>query len=273
MQPVFLLSGSKLEVGATDAERREAIGEWVTSPENPWFAKALVNRIWAELVGEGFYEPVDDLGPDRTCSAPETMDLLATAFVESGYDVKWLLRTIVATEAYQRESRPRRLPDAPPFMANCVQPLRADQLYDALVDVLGVGELERSGPARGPGGLYARLRGPRGVFGEVFGFDPSNPRDEVAGSIPQALALMNSPGIARAIEGEGRGTMLSELLTEIPDDKQLVQELYLRSLVREPNREELAACLSHVRHAENRTAGFEDVLWSLINSTEFQHRH
>ncbi|MEO8494676.1 MAG: DUF1549 domain-containing protein, partial [Planctomycetota bacterium] len=98
MQPVFFVSGDKLAYGTKDADRREALAAYITSPRNPWFAKAFVNRVWSELVGEGFYEPIDDIGPDRECSAPETIDYLASSFAETGYDVKWLYRTVMATE-------------------------------------------------------------------------------------------------------------------------------------------------------------------------------
>src|SRR5262249_9266542 len=77
MNPVFFATGQKLEPGTSDTERRETIARWITAPKNEWFAKAFVNRIWAELVGEGFYEPIDDLGPDKDCTAPQTMTLLA----------------------------------------------------------------------------------------------------------------------------------------------------------------------------------------------------
>ena len=81
MQPVFFVTGQKLPLGTPDAERRETIARWITSPQDEWFAKAFVNRIWSEMVGEGFYEPVDDIGPDRDCNAPETLDYLAKQFV------------------------------------------------------------------------------------------------------------------------------------------------------------------------------------------------
>ena len=124
--------------GATDAERRATIARWITSPQDEWFAKAFVNRIWSEMVGEGFYEPVDDIGPDRECNAPETLDYLAKQFVAHQYDVKWLYRTIAATSAYQLDSRSRHLPGQTPFLANCPQMLRADQVFDALVSALGI---------------------------------------------------------------------------------------------------------------------------------------
>src|SRR6185295_19818996 len=94
------------------------------------------NRIWSELVGRGFYEPVDDLGPDRKCSAPKTLDYLSKQFVASDHDVKWLFRTIVATAAYQRQSRSRPETAGAPMSATCPQRLRADQLFNSLAAAL-----------------------------------------------------------------------------------------------------------------------------------------
>ncbi len=275
MQPVFFLTGQKLDYGTPDATRRETIAKWITAPSDEWFAKAFVNRIWAEMVGEGFYEPIDDLGPDRTCTAPKTMDYLATAFTDSHYDVKALYRIITATDAYQRESRSRRNPEGTPFAANCPQRLRGDQLYDALVSALGMREgglgLFGAGQPKGGGGKGALLRTPRNQFNQTFGYDPSTPRDEVSGSIPQALTMMNGPQINRAIDGN-RGTELVRLLNSTKDDEAVATELYLRCLGREPNKDELKTCLDQVKDSKSRTEAFEDVLWALVNSTEFLHR-
>jgi hypothetical protein len=275
MQPVFFLTGQKLDYGTPDAVRRETIAKWITAPTDEWFAKAFVNRTWGELVGEGFYEPIDDIGPDRTCSAPKTIDYLAHAFVDSGFDVKKLYRTIAATQAYQRESRTRRNPNELPYAANCPQRLRGDQLYDALLAALGMNDNFGPPGARAAGagqGKGPQLRTPRGQFDQVFGFDPSVPRDEVTGSIPQALLLMNGPQINRAINGNLRFTELGKLLNTNSDNEAVATELYLRCLGREPNKDELKTCVSHVKSAKSRSEGFEDVLWALVNSTEFLER-
>jgi hypothetical protein len=271
MTPVFFATGQKLPLGTKDAERRGTLAKWITAPENPWFAKALVNRLWSELCGEGFYEPVDDMGPDRHATAPQTLDYLSAQFAASGYDVKWLLRTIMATEMYQLPSAPRRGPEELAFQANVAQRLRADQLFDNLLHVLEASEPAGLAAGRPGAGPYARLAGPRGQFSAAFGYDPSQRRDEIAGSIPQALAMMNSPVISGALRGTGR-TMLARLLAEIKDDKGLVQELYLKALAREPSQSELTTCLLYVKQVGNRTEAFEDILWSLVNSTEFLHR-
>ena len=140
MKPVFFVTGQRLETGLKDQERRGKFADWMTSRTNRWFAKAFVNRLWSELVGHGFYEPVDDLGPDRACAAPHTLDYLTEHFAGSRYDVKWLLRVITATEAYQRQSRSRGSSEDAPFVASCTQRLRGDQLYNSLMEVLGIDE-------------------------------------------------------------------------------------------------------------------------------------
>ncbi|HND52715.1 MAG TPA: DUF1549 domain-containing protein [Pirellulaceae bacterium] len=268
MEPVFFVTGQSLKKGTPDSDRRTQLASWITSRDNPWFAKALVNRLWGELVGEGFYEPIDDMGPDRECSAPNTLNRLAAAFTDSGYDYKWLMKTITSTEAYQRTSRSRREPEDAPFAANAAQRLRADQLFNQIVDLLGLDDAES--PRMAMAGPMAGRRNPRFLFNQVFGFDPSSPRDEVAGSIPQALVLMNSPMLNGAISAN-RG-VLGRLLPKIRDDEQLTAELYLKALGREPSTREVATCLAHVKSVGNRGEAFEDILWSLINSTEFLHR-
>ncbi|MFM7072873.1 MAG: DUF1549 domain-containing protein [Planctomycetota bacterium] len=272
MQPVFFVTGETVPLGTKDASRRTRFAQELTRRENPWFARSMVNRVWAELVGEGFYEPVDDMGPDRQCSAPKTLDQLSSAFADAKHDVKHLFRVITHTAAYQRPSRSRRGPDDTPFAANVATRLRGDQLFNQLAGLLGIVEPPAGavpGPA-GNGAAAALRRGPRFLFNQVFGYDPSNPREEEVGSVPQALVLMNSPIINGAISS--RRGVLASLLARIPKDDDLTMELYLRTLGREPNADELAACRELVKEAGDRGEAFEDILWSLINSTEFLHR-
>ena len=182
-----------------------------------------MNRLWGELVGEGFYEPIDDMGPDRKPSAPKAVELLSRDFAKSGYDIKWLFRTICATEAYQRESRPRREADGTPFVANVAQPLRSDQLFNAILECArfaGARSCRQSprpaAKAMGPYGLNASVR--QG-FEVAFGYDPSDPRETVNSSIPQALALMNGVRINLAVRAIGHETMLGRLLEETDDNE------------------------------------------------------
>ncbi len=271
MTPTFFATGRKLSTGKTDGERRTTLADWLTAREDGWFAKAFVNRIWSELVGEGFYEPVDDLGPDRPCSAPQTLACLADAFASHHYDVKWLYRTVLATDAYQRQSRARRLPDQAPFAANCAQRLRGDQLYNVLVAALGFNPSSAPSGPTGYGGRFAS--GPRFSFNAVFGYDPSQRRDEVSGSIPQALVLMNSRLSNQAVNGRDKSTALGKLLAESTDNEEVVVDLYLRCLARQPKPNEVTSCLEYVRTTGDRIEAFEDILWALINRTEFLHRN
>jgi hypothetical protein len=270
MQPVFFVTGQKLPAGMSDHERREKIAGWITSRDDRWFAKAFVNRMWSELVGHGFYEPVDDMGPDRACSAPRTLDYLADHFAANQYDVKWLLRAITATEAYQRQSRSRFESDQAPFASNCPQRLRGDQLFNALIEVLGIDDAALPAQNKNP---RAALAGPRGQVNLTFGYDPSLRRDEIAGSIPQALFLMNGPALNRALSGRQITTSLGRLLAETTDDQAVVEELYLRCLGREATPTEIKTCLDHAHGLGNRTDAFEDILWALVNATEFLNRH
>jgi hypothetical protein len=268
MQPVLFATGESLPVGTKDADRRSSLAKWITAKDNSYFAKAFVNRLWSELTGEGFCEPVDDMGPDRTATAPQTLDFLAEQFAATNYDIKWLFSTIMATELYQLPSAPRRDASQPPMQHNVAQRLRADQVFDNLLLVLEASE--PPSPFGGMGGP-GRFAGPRRQFGTAFGYDPSTRRDEIQSSIPQALNLMNSPTVTGALRGTGN-TMLARKLAAISDDGALIQDLYLQVLGREASQSELTTCLSFVKDLGNRTEAFEDVLWSLLNTAEFLHR-
>jgi hypothetical protein len=287
--PKFFL-GEKAEplpAGLTAAERRDLAASFITGQDNPWFAKALVNRIWSVLMGEGFYNPVDDLGPERTAKASEVIDALASEWAKGGYDLKWLFRTIMNSRAYQRKVRSTDTATGrAPFAAVCPTRLRSDQILDSLAQALNLpldGQRDGgNGRGQGQGGAIAkdlkeavgkdkgmaRGRNPRGNFNALFGVDPSTPYDDVVGTIPQALFLMNSPRINNAIAAKPR-TVLGQILLSTPDDHTALDALYLRVLARVPKPEEVKVCFRHLETVGNRAEAFEDILWTLINSTEF----
>ncbi len=273
MQPKFFLTSATLPLGTPDAERRGTVAEWMTS--NPWFATAFVNRLWGELVGEGFYQPIDDIGPDRKPSAPKAVEALSRGFAASGYDIKWLFRVVCASDAYQRESRPRREADGTPFVATVAQPLRSDQLFNAILTAVDADEPAESLNRRGrppEGKPYGLNPSVRQGFEVAFGYDPSDPRETVVSSIPQALAMMNGVRLNLAVRAMGHETMLGRLLDQNKDDGALVEELYLRTLSREPTDAELNSALVYCKDTKNRSVVFEDLLWALLNSSEFSHR-
>ncbi|MFV0445404.1 MAG: DUF1549 domain-containing protein [Planctomycetaceae bacterium] len=277
IEPKFFADGLHVDTGANDQERRRALAKSITDKSNPWFAKAFVNRIWTELLGEGFYNPVDDIGPQRECLYPEALDALSTGFVASDYDIQWLFRTITRTRAYQRAVGQRQPGEASPAFATAIPTrLRSDQIYSALQKVLGVegigaGRGAFQGMGQGNGVVLRQLAGSdpgRFVFFQLFNFDPSTPQSDILGTVPQALFMMNSPLISQLINGSF-GTVLSQTLQQYPDDADALSEIYLRVLCREPADVELTICREHIASASSRQQAYEDILWSLLNSSEF----
>jgi hypothetical protein len=124
----------------------------------------------------------------------------------------------------------------------------------------------------GGGNPYGRNASVRGSFETAFGFDPSDPRETINASIPQALALMNGTRINLGVRAIGEASMLGRLLKENDDNEAVLDELYLKTLSREPTKKEVAATLKYVNSASDLTAVFEDLLWALVNSSEFSHR-
>ncbi|MCX7422494.1 MAG: DUF1553 domain-containing protein, partial [Planctomycetia bacterium] len=265
MTPAFFVTNAKGRTGMEDEDRRALFAKFVTSPTNPWFAKSFVNRIWGELLGEGFYMPIDDMGPERMARMGSVLDYLATEFVKHDHDIQWLIRTIMNTKTYQRQVRFNEPTENPvPFASAVPTRLRADQLLNAVVKVLGVDE----GPRHSSGPLQRGRRTPREQVEALFGFDPSTPQDELLGNVPQALFLMNLPQISNALKAEGN-TRLGQILANNKTDKGAISELYLAFLARDPSDKELAIAVDYLAKVGDRREAFEDLAWSLLNSSEF----
>ena len=267
VDPVFFLGEKKIPAGMTDKERREAAAKMITDSKNPWFARAVVNRLWYEMTGTAYYLPVDDIGPDRQVVHEPALEILSGAFVAADYDLKWLIRTIAATKVYQRA------PDnkAEGF-AHC-EPMRmrSDQLYAALCQTLGVTDLPlRPADVKYNQGRRSSRPG-RDEFARVFGFDPSTSRTDLTGSIPESLFLMNSPIINRLITGSPKAGTITRLSRDLSSPDDMISELYLASIGREPTDGELEVARSYLKSDSQRT-GLEDVLWALVNSPEFQSK-
>ncbi|MDA1018487.1 MAG: DUF1553 domain-containing protein, partial [Planctomycetota bacterium] len=270
INPVFFATGAKAKPGLSDLQRRELLAKYLTTTDNPWFARAFVNRVWAEMLGEGFYMPVDDLGPQRSASFPAVLDALCQAFRANQFDIKWLYRTIANTKTYQRRISNRdRYDGSLAFGSAAPTRLRADQIYSSLSEVLGFDESQLQTRGRGmAGGGMARRGGPRAAFSELFGFDPSTPQEDITGNVPQALFMMNSSLVNGFIRSLG-DTKLSRILNKHPKNEDAVREVYLLALARDPSDKELKISLDYIGEVGNRGEAFEDLMWSLLNSSEF----
>jgi len=268
MDPVFFVSSTTAGTELKDLQRRGSLAKSVTSQDDPWFARAFVNRIWGEMLGRGFYMPIDDLGPSRTPEYPQVLDRLCAGFVANDYDIKWLYRTIANTQAYQRQIRAKDASNTTPSFASATPTrLRADQIYNAVTQVLGVQNLGGRGNTRRRG-PYRRASGGRAAFATLFGFDPSTPQDDIIGKVPQALFMMNSPTLSSLLRGRGE-TRLGRLLKQNKDNNDAIDELYLLVLARAPSKKEIRICTAYIARVGNRQEAFEDLMWTLMNSSEF----
>jgi len=269
-KPLF---GSAPSSDDPESDPREALARWMTSPENPYFAQVIVNRVWADLMGRGIVDPVDDLRTTNPPSNGPLLDALADDFRDHGYDLKHLIRTILNSEVYALGSEPneRNVADTRNFSRHYRQRLRAEVLMDAIADVTEVPDTFDASPLRSRAATIWTHRVPS-LFLDTFGRpDPNqDPPCERTGdaAVVQALHLMNAPDLHRKITSDdGR---VSRLAKSDMTPRAIVEELYLLTYGRFPENEErdLGESLFADSGADCRAA-IEDLLWALLNSAEF----
>ena len=256
---------------------RRVLGDWLTSSENPFFAKAAVNRVWANFFGRGLVEPVDDFRISNPCVNPELLDALARNFVEKRYDLKQLMRTIMESRLYQLSSRPNasNLADTKSFSRSYRRRLPAEVLLDAVNDATGMSSSFSAMPV-GARAIQTWSFKIDSHFMDAFG-RPNSSSDcpcerDTHLSVVQSLHLMNAKDIqAKLANQNGRARQLADS-SRSPRD--IVEELYLATVSRFPNSEELDVALRafNAEGATRRTAT-EDVFWALLNSAEFVLNH
>jgi Protein of unknown function (DUF1553)/Protein of unknown function (DUF1549) len=249
---------------------RPVLAEWMTSPKNPYFSRAMVNRAWAQLFGRGIVNPIDDMHEGHPPSHPELLAELSAQFAAGGFDLKSLFRAFCNSQTYQRTSKPvggnRDAPEL--FGRMAVKVLTPEQMYDSLVQVLGAPNRPNPPPRQGAAAA-ARFRNitPRTLFVNFFkGDDAADPTEYEAG-VPQVLRLMNSPQLNNA-------SMLAPLLKNNKTPAQVVEHLYLATLSRRPSPRELDRSLALVRkYPDEPRQAYADLLWVLLNSSEFTLNH
>lgn len=250
---------------AAGASRRQALAAWLTSPDNPHFARATVNRVWSQLFGRGLVEPVDDMRAANAPVCPEVLDELANYFIRSGYDLRRLYLTLAQTEAYQLSSSSSQ---ADPnrqrhFAQMSVKCFTAEQLYDCIAVATRVDALRDAG-------LNRLNNYSRQAFLEQFRAPPGNATEYQAG-IAQALTLMNGALTNSATQLQTSG-LLRSLQAPFFTDDQRIDTLFLATVSRLPTEREKAAvdeCLAAAKTTEAKSAVFGDALWALLNSAEF----
>lgn len=263
------------EAGLPDLQRRSKLAEWIVHPENPYFARSHVNRVFARLMGRGFYEPVDDLGDTADDPVlPEVHEALAEHFIAHQFDQKEVIRLLANTRAYQRSIAAPDSADEKPLAAAVPKKLRGDEVFDSLVTAIALPNIQPE-QAKPTGAIRFPIppKNTRDLVNDAFGYDPSFKDELLVRTMKQAMFMMNNVQLQKQIDSRpDSGTYLSKLLGEEQDNQKVATRLYRAVLARSPSEKELGIVMAHVNQVDDRGAAFEDVLWSLINSAEFTTR-
>jgi hypothetical protein len=268
--------GKEMPAEESGDNRRLILADWMTRPENPWFARNVANRVWAHFLGRGLVEPVDDVRATNPPTNPELLDALAGHLIKHKYDVKALIRFITSSQAYQLSSRPNETneSDQQNYSRALFRRPPAEVLLDMVCQTTGVPERFDGFP------LGTRAIGlwdskTSNYFLRVFGRPErtSACACERGGepSVAQVLHLLNSPEVHDRLTHAG-GTV-ARLVALHQKDEPLVEELYLTFFSRPPTTAERETALRYLSKRPDRRSAAEDLAWSLLCSLEFAFNH
>ena len=255
---------------------RQKLADWLTEPTNPFFSKALANRVWAHFMGVGLVEAVDDMRVTNPPSNPELLDALAKYFVESQYDLKKLMASIMKSRAYSLSSTPteNNKTDRQNYARYTPRRLSAEALLDA-IDVVTGSEEKFQGLPLGTRAIDLPDESVPSYFLKVFGRSMRETACECersyAPNLSQILDLMNAPELQDKI-ANNKAT-LAVMMKAKKSDTEILTEFYLRAFGRHPQAQELQDALTMVSSTKDRTAVFQDFLWMFLNSKEFLFNH
>jgi len=259
-----------------EVDPRERFYQWLVAPDNPYFARSFVNRVWSIYFGIGIVEPVDDFSVANPPSHPELLHELAARFRESGFNIRELEKLVLMSATYQRSSTPHanNRSDRRNFSRQSVRPLLAEVALDAINKALGTsedfGKLAPHGSLAieiGTNQLSGDAERALQVFGRGKRESICNCGRRNASDLRQFIFLVNDQSIVDKIK---RGSIRKLLPL---DDGPLVLQLYLRMLGRSPDTEELEIGVKHLRAGPTREIAFDDLVWALLNSREFITNH
>lgn len=251
--------------------RRVQLAIWMASRENPFLARAVVNRVWSQLFGRGLVEPVDDVGDHNPATHPELFRELTQHFVDSGFDLRDLYRVLVNTRAYQRTSRQATETPVELYAVMAVKTLTPEQLFDCLDRVLLQQASIRSDFQPIPSSLFDPRRQ---AFVAKMPLRGQNGTEFDAGVL-QALTLLNGGDVAAATSLE-QSALLVGLDAPLFSDDERIETLFLATLTRRPAAEERSTFVEYVSKGgttQDQRAALSDVLWALLNSAEFILNH
>jgi hypothetical protein len=247
------------------------VAEWITSPDNPYFAVNIANRVWAHFMGVGIVEPVDDVRVSNPPSNPELHAKLGAKLIEYKYDLRQLVRDICNSNAYQRSSEPNETnaEDSRNFATARIRRIPAEALLDCLCQVTGAQE-KFPGLPLGARAVQIADGGTSTYFLTTFG---RAPRTTVCAceaksepTLSQALHLLNGSAVHEKI---AQGKLIETLLESGKKPAEVVEEIYLRCLSRKPTEAEAKRIAELCGTAEKPVAELQDVFWAVLNSREF----
>ncbi len=266
------LGGTPLDIAPYD-DPRQYLVDWMASPDNPFFAKALVNRYWKHFFGRGIVDPEDDMRVTNPPTNPALLDALAKHFLSTRFDLKDLVRTICRSNTYQLSSEPTEFNrgDKLNFSAFYPRRLNAEPLYDAINQVAGT-NVAFSGMPQGTRALQLPDNGFNDYFLQVFGKPEAQSACECERSaeanLAQSLHLLNSTDIqGKLSDGNGHVAKLMRDMEKSDADK--VEELYYSAFARPPRKDELELVLPYIQAKPNKQQALEDLMWAMFNTKEF----
>jgi len=257
-------------------DRRVELAKWMTSPENPFFAKSIVNRVWSHLLGKGIVEPIDDFRDSNPPVNDALIEALAKDFAEHNFDLRYLVRTIMNSRTYQLTARvlPLNKDDFTYFSHSLARTLTAEQLADVISDLTGV-PFDYEGYPKGTRAAQLAGTGVKTGFLKTFGRPERNLNCECErekdATLFQALKLITDRDIdAKLTSDSGRVAKIAASGKPFPE---ILDEMYLTAFARKPSPKEKQEWLSYFARNPDRRRALEDLGWVLINSKEFLFRH
>ncbi|MBI2688312.1 MAG: DUF1553 domain-containing protein [Acidobacteria bacterium] len=270
------LDGPEVTEGP-DEDIRERLAAWITSPKNPWFSRAIVNRVWKHYMGRGLVEPVDDFRVTNPPTNPALLDALADDFAKSNFSLRQLSRRILNSRTYQLSSEfnDSNRGDQINYASYYVKRLMAEQLMDALSQVAGEQEVYR-GMKSGARSFEIPAGSPNyflTTFGRPMFRDVICERDEQP-AMAQALHLIAGDTLNKKIVSQ-KGALARMLDDPYLRDEDVVRRMFFSALVRPPEKTEVELALAPIKEKGKvaRRKAFEDLLWALLNSKEFLYNH
>jgi len=271
--PKYLVASVGAPPIPANAERREALVEWLTSKENPFFARAVANRFWSYFLGRGIIEPVDDIRASNPPANEALLEALTKDLTDHDFDLKHLMRIIVNSRAYQASIQTNvwNADDKVNFSHAMPRRLSAEELMDAIAQAAGTRPKFPEVPPDTKAEEFPDPHVGKDGFLDVFGRPARESSCECERrsdiSLPQALNLMNGKTIGDTI-ADSKGRVAKLILSSAPNHA-IVEELYLASLSRFPTAKEQDTAVSFLKAGESRAAWAQDLLWSLMNSKAF----